>query len=119
MAQQIGISPFAILLGLLVGAAWGGVIGICLAIPTAAIASVLLADLRGAIRRARPRVTRWLITQRLHNNGKRPGTPGRFLTVPIGLPKRAAFLHWDIHERQSGRRPSGIAAQSDPSGGAS
>ncbi|HEX7136709.1 MAG TPA: AI-2E family transporter, partial [Vicinamibacterales bacterium] len=45
MEKRVGVSPVAVMVALLIGAALWGVIGAILAIPTAAIASVIIEDL--------------------------------------------------------------------------
>ncbi len=44
MEQRVGVSPVAVMIALLVGGALWGVIGVILAIPTAAIVSVIIED---------------------------------------------------------------------------
>jgi predicted PurR-regulated permease PerM len=52
MERRVGVSPVAVMVALLVGGALWGVIGAILAIPTAAIISVIIEDV--AVRRERP-----------------------------------------------------------------
>jgi len=50
MERRVGVSPVAVMVALLVGASLWGLVGAILAIPTAAIVSVIIEDL--AVRRA-------------------------------------------------------------------
>ena len=52
MERRVGVSPVAVMVALLVGGALWGVIGAILAIPTAAIISVIIEDV--AVRGERP-----------------------------------------------------------------
>ncbi len=47
MERRVGVSPVAVMVALLVGGALWGLVGAILAIPTAAILSVILAELAG------------------------------------------------------------------------
>ncbi len=49
MERRVGVSPVAVMIALLVGGALWGIIGAILAIPTAAIISVIIEDI--AVRR--------------------------------------------------------------------
>jgi predicted PurR-regulated permease PerM len=55
MERRVGVSPVAVMVALLVGGALWGIIGAVLAIPTAAILSVIIEELALNRDRARPR----------------------------------------------------------------
>jgi predicted PurR-regulated permease PerM len=46
MSRQVGLSPLAVVIALLLGADWFGLPGAILAIPTAAIASAVVLEIR-------------------------------------------------------------------------
>ena len=50
MERSVGVSPVAVMVALLIGGSLWGLIGAILAIPTAAILSVILAELAGRTR---------------------------------------------------------------------